>query len=140
GILTPQMPTPRASSQPTAHRNIMSNAKEIRKPTHQPRGARRLRTMALILSVTDAKVCPRPASTGTRLATGSGAGASADISGHLRVGVLDLREVSRARPRVQFGEQRVFVWFRFPQPHLALPVIQITEEDRLRRARLLTGR
>src|SRR5205807_295165 len=56
GMLMPQIPTPLVNSQPMA---IVINAvkpKESAKPKYQPKEVGRVRTMELILSVTDPKV------------------------------------------------------------------------------------
>jgi hypothetical protein len=54
GTLMPQMPTPRMKSQVTATMKTISRAKEIAKPTNQATGVRRVSTIELILSVTEA--------------------------------------------------------------------------------------
>src|SRR5712691_12620651 len=60
GMLMPQMPTPLMTSQPIATVINPMRLKAIEKPTNQPREVGRVRTIALILSVTDPKVYPGP--------------------------------------------------------------------------------
>ncbi len=54
GMLMPQMPTPFMISQPMAMFITPKMLKEIRKPMYQPSEVRLVRTIALILSVTEA--------------------------------------------------------------------------------------
>ncbi len=53
GMLMPQMPTPLMMSQPTATVSMPMPLKAIKNPMYQPREVGRVRTIALILSVTD---------------------------------------------------------------------------------------
>ncbi len=53
GMLMPQMPVPLMISQPMATVIIPMPLKAIKNPTYQPRDVGRVRTIALILSVTD---------------------------------------------------------------------------------------
>src|SRR6202007_615767 len=58
GMLMPQIPTPLANSQATATVSTITNVKVIAQPATQPREVGRVRTMPLILSVTEAQVYP----------------------------------------------------------------------------------
>src|SRR5215470_12078091 len=60
GMLMPQMPVPFMNSQPMAMVITPVRVKAIAKPTNQPKEVGRVRTMELILSVTEPKVCPGP--------------------------------------------------------------------------------
>src|SRR2546426_2716141 len=60
GMLIPQMPTPLVKSQPMATVRRPVRLKEMAKPINQPREVGRVRTIALILSVTERKVWPGP--------------------------------------------------------------------------------
>ena len=54
GMLMPQIPTPLATSHATATVSTITNVKVRAKPATQPSEVGRVRTMALILSVTEA--------------------------------------------------------------------------------------
>ena len=56
GMLMPQMPVPLVNSQPMAKVSKPVRPKAIKKPMYQPKEVGRVRTMELILSVTDPKV------------------------------------------------------------------------------------
>src|SRR5271154_2405956 len=58
GILIPQIPTPTTSRYVTAYVSSISNANAIANPKYQPFGGFLDKTMELILSVTEAYVCP----------------------------------------------------------------------------------
>src|SRR5215467_3694260 len=60
GMLMPHMPTPLVNNQPMAIVIKPVKPKESAKPTYQPKEVGRLRTMELILSVTEPKVWPGP--------------------------------------------------------------------------------
>ena len=53
GMLMPQMPVPLTTSQPIATVIMPMRLKAIKNPTYQPREVGRVRTIALILSVTE---------------------------------------------------------------------------------------
>src|SRR6266446_8319181 len=65
GVLMPQIPTPLMISQARATVSIITMLNEMANPATQPRDVGRVRTIELILSVTEVKVCPGP-STGER--------------------------------------------------------------------------
>src|ERR671927_280542 len=113
--------------------------KEMARPTHQPKGVRLRRTSALILSVTEPKVCPGSMTAGVVWMRVSSYGSS-----YLSIKVLRLpllarrqrlvrvahgRQIPSARPRVQVAEQVVapllFVKFR----DLAVRVVEVAEDD-----------
>ena len=71
GTLIPQMPTPTTSSQVTAKFSSITSANAIANPTHHARGVRRVSTIELIRSVTEAMVWPG-ATTGGGLGWGCG--------------------------------------------------------------------
>src|SRR5215472_13763669 len=60
GMLMPQMPTPLVKSQPMAIVIRAVKPKAIAKPMYQPKEVGRVRTIELILSVTEPKVWPGP--------------------------------------------------------------------------------
>src|SRR3954471_6376948 len=100
--------------------NIMVIMKARPKPTTHPIEARRPRTMELILSVTEAKVCPGMMIGGLP-AIAAGVGRCCSLGPLCSMGILllsarrfelgiriaDGRHVGRARARVQLAEQRV---------------------------------
>src|SRR5438270_8009040 len=108
--------------------SIMVTRKAMPKPTTHPMDARRPSTMELILSVTEAKVCPGMMIGGLpAIAAGVGRCCSSgplwtamrsllDFTlGRLELGIriADGGHVSRARARVQLAEQRVVARFLF---------------------------
>ena len=58
GLLTPQMPMPGEKRLVTAQKNTISRLKDTANATNQNKGVRRVSTMELILSVTEANVSP----------------------------------------------------------------------------------
>jgi len=60
GIVIPQTPMPLKSRKAVATSSPCRSRKEIVKPTNQPHGVLRWRTMLLIFSVTEAKSWPGP--------------------------------------------------------------------------------
>ena len=60
GIVTPQTPMPLNSRKAIATSRPWRSAKPMAKPTNQPHGVFRWRTMLLIFSVTEAKSWPGP--------------------------------------------------------------------------------
>src|SRR5690242_8036301 len=91
--------------------------------------------MVLILSVTVAKVWPG-AITGTRpRSTGKISRRSSLMSGalDLRVGVAQRGQVSGARARVQFGQQRVIQLLGLQFRHAACGIVDVPEDNGLRR-------
>ena len=111
GMLMPQMPMPlttrydeRHQQQAGQQRRPMSNAR------YQPIGVRWVRTMELILSVTEANVCPGaitmacPTRRPARIAVGDEAGCSVPSqAAQFRIHIPHGRQVRRARPRVQLA-------------------------------------
>src|SRR3984885_11191146 len=95
----------------------MTRAKETRKPMIHHFGVRLDSTIALILSVTEAKSCPGPRigafanSAAASLSLGLSAMCHSTLDCRrlfdLRVRVAQLGEVRRSRPSVQFFEQFV---------------------------------
>src|SRR5919205_854839 len=91
--------------------------KEMARPTHQPKGVRLRRTSALILSVTEPKVCPGSMTAGVTCMRVSSYGSSYLSIETLRLPLLARRErlvrvahrgeVARARARVQVGQEVV---------------------------------
>src|SRR5205823_2260600 len=113
--------------------------KEIARPTHQPRGVRLRRTSALILSVTEPKVCPGSMTAGVTWMRVSSYGSSYLSIKILRLPLLARRErlvrvahggeVAGARPRVQVAEQVVAPLLGVELGDLASGVVQIAEDD-----------
>src|ERR1700690_3006176 len=58
GLFAPQMPMPVKNRFVIAQKNSISKLNDEASATNQNTGARRVRTMELILSVTEANVCP----------------------------------------------------------------------------------
>src|SRR3990172_234978 len=102
------------------------------KPTSHPVVTRRVRTMVLILSVTEAKVCP-----GSSTGVGGGLGAYFDsrrssatrLSFEPRARVPELGQVSGARAGIQLGQQPVITRLGLELRHAALRVIDVAEDD-----------
>src|SRR3984885_4637824 len=138
GMLMPQIPTPLMISQLAAPISNCNTLNAIRKPKIHPMVIFRLRTMPPILSDTDARLCPSSITGPTSIVDGSSTGCA--ISAfllrflHFRIGVANLGEISRARPRVQFRQQRVVQAVPLPFGNAALRVVQISEHNGLRRA------
>src|SRR5687768_15063507 len=106
----------------------------VRKAIHQPRGALFSVTRQTV-SLIERKVVPSPVSGVspssligrlTELIASSG-------SFHFRVGVSDLAEVTRARARPELGEQTVRAILRAPLRDLRRGIVEIAEDDRVRR-------
>src|SRR5262245_8796867 len=138
GTVGPQTPMPRKSSIPIEATSRFSSRKPIPKPTHQPSGVRRLRTIWLILSVTVPKSWPGATSRSASLCSRSPWGRLA-TSGELRVGVLHVAEVAGARPRAELGQEAVVARLLLGLADAAAGVVDVAEHDRLGRARLLAG-
>src|SRR5581483_3882265 len=146
GTFTPQMPTPFTSRYTSAAKRPLATANAARKPSHQPSGVRRVSTIELILSVTDPKVWPGAITGGTPVPTTAWFGSSiraresATVVPQLRVDVAHRGQILRARARVEIGEHRVRARLGLQARHAAGRIVQIAEDDRLGRARLLAGR
>src|SRR5947199_3393245 len=137
GTLTPQIPTPFSTRWVSATNSSIIRANETAKPANQPHGVRRWRTMLLIFSVTEAKSWPGPISSPV---TGGGVASLArSATGHLGVGVAHRGQVGRARTRVQLREEDVVAGLGLEPGHPALGVVDVSEDDRLARARLLAS-
>src|SRR5215210_5846893 len=101
--------------------------------------------MALILSVTEPKVCPG-ARTGTCARSRGGSGRVVAIGrGLLELLELGVRvaqpgQVARARPGVELGQQGVVPRVVLGLPHVAGRVVEVAEDDRPGRAGPLAGR
>src|SRR6516165_856286 len=119
--------------------NTKNPIRAINRPVHQPLPGLCVRTMALILSVTDVNVCPG-ARTG-RAASWVVMGSAGSILRLLDrgVGVAQARQISGARPGVQVPQQSVLSRLCLELGHLGVGIVDVTEHDRLRRARLLAG-
>src|SRR4029077_6187099 len=74
GMLMPQIPTPLMISQARATVRIITKLNEIANPATQPRDVGRVRTIELILSVTEVKVCPGPSTGESRRISGESIG------------------------------------------------------------------
>src|SRR5262249_24315498 len=118
----------------------MTRANESAKPSHQPRGARRVSTMALIASVTETNVCPGAITGGPPL-WGRADGVGSDVmSGQLGVRVSERRQIRGSRPRVQLGQQAVTERLGFPARDLAVRVVHVAKNNRLGRTGGLASR
>src|SRR6266852_5433139 len=74
GMLLPQIPTPLMMSQASATVRIITKLNEIANPATQQRDVGRVRTIELILSVTEVKVCPGPRTGDRRRISGESIG------------------------------------------------------------------
>src|ERR1700689_3668560 len=127
----------------------MTSAKETRKPMIHHFGVRRDSTIALILSVTEAKSCPGPRigafanSSAASLSLGLSAMSHSALDPwclfDLRTRVAQLRQICRSGPRVQVFQKFVIAVVRFKFGHAAIRIVDVSKDDCLRRARLLAG-
>src|SRR5436305_10579804 len=145
-----QRPTPWASSQVTAVRNIISPEKAAAKPTSHHCGVCLVRMTSLILSVTVPAVWPGAtigAWSGFTVAGSPGLFSSVAMLsslGRVRLAqrgarIAQLREIGGARARVDVLEQPVVERIGLQLRHLRLRVVDVAEDDRPRRAALLAG-
>src|SRR3984957_4035805 len=155
GCVMPQMPVPRRNSHVTAISSRVAPPPARKRPPYHPSGVWGVRTMREIFSVTDLKVCPGPM---TRISPviGSSIGSLTGVSlvaipfnllvtsalrfGQFRVQVQYFSHIGRARTRVVAGQHAVSPRLLLKLAHLARPVINIAEDDRIRRAGLLARR
>src|SRR5436305_14515413 len=93
----------------------------------------RVSTIERIFSVIERNVCPSGVYSGAPLGGGD-ASLAISLRLQLGVGVAQRRQVGGARARVEVGEQTVAQGRLLPRPHRALPVVDVAEDDRLRRA------
>ena len=113
GMVTPQMPVPRTNKYPMANNIIIVSKKAMPKPRNQPLEVGRVRTIALILSVTVPKVYPGsmtgapPISTGCLCSSISLRLTTFRLTLQLWIGVANLCQISCSGPRVQIGQQTV---------------------------------
>src|ERR1700730_625664 len=129
------------------YRSSITSANAPAKPRIHHLGGRRIMTMALILSVTEAKLYPGPRiGVGPLCSASLSAGLSAIFHSTLDCRFLDLRiRIAQPRlircagPRVQLFEQTVIQIFLFHFGNGALWIINVAENDRFRGAGLLAG-
>src|SRR5687768_7788471 len=113
-------------------------------PYHQS-GVRWVRTIEVILSVIEPNVCPgamtarSPAPAVRACASSAVRWGIATLFTEVWVEVADRGQIGRPRPGVELREQRVVALFGLQLGDPALLVVQIAEDDRVGRARLLTG-
>src|SRR5262245_5020763 len=119
----------------------MTSANAIVNPTYQPRGVGRVSTIELILSVTEANVCPG-ARTGNASVPGRSVVSDAIVRLRLDLGVRVAQpgHVGRARAGVQFGEHAEVPRVGLEPGHPAVGVVDVAEDDRAGRAGGLAGR
>src|SRR5262245_22136084 len=119
---------------------------EMAKPRYHHFGVLRS-TTELILSVTVPGVWPG-ATTGGLYGFGSGASIMLRpflvlrvrmLGGQRGVRIRDLRQVGRARTRVQHLQQAVVERVGLPLRHFPVRIVDVAEHDGLRRAGLLAG-
>src|SRR5947209_9560665 len=120
-------------------------------PSHHFHDVGRVRTIALILSVTVANVCPGPMMPGWAGPVSCSAMNSASLAMPVRlplivrVRVADGRQVGQPRAGVQVAEQAVMPRVAFEPGHLATvaviapQIVHVAEDDRPRRTRGLAG-
>src|SRR3954462_3075455 len=137
GMLTPQMPVPLISSQVTARPRPPISIIPIETTMNQARGVRPVRTTPPILSVIELNVCPGSISGAGAYAAGFGlimAGLGSGSWRDLRVGVANLGQVGRSRPRVQIFEQPVIALELLHLRDARFRIVEIAEDDRVGRA------
>src|SRR5512139_567984 len=108
GMLMPHVPTPKTRVQAMPSWRACRRPKATRKPANQDRGVDPVRTMTLILSVTEAYVCP-----GVTIGSlcmpfpASGGVAMRSVLLQRRIGIPEPGQICRPRLGVQLGEQPV---------------------------------
>src|SRR5688572_22966221 len=112
GTLTPQTPIPTNTRFVIASSISWKSANETAKPKNHASDVFRFRTIELILSVTEANVSPGSITgdvecIGPSMYGLCGCSASATTNLRIPVRVLQLRQVTRARFRVELAEQIV---------------------------------
>ena len=145
GMLLPQMPMPVAIRYVTHSISTLTKNSEMPNPIHQPRVVPRVSTIALILSVTDANVCPGASTGEPRRAEVVGhcvRFVSAESSGHRLVHVrarpragiriAESRQVRRSRLRAEFADDAVVARVGLQLGDAAVGVVDVAEDDRLR--------
>src|SRR6185437_3621930 len=150
GMVTPQMPTPLRNSQVSATMRKVAMPPATARPPNQPMGVFEVSTMPAIFCVTLLKLCPgamtayspvRGSIIGSTTGStpGSCMGDLVAILCQLRVGVDDAGRIGRARAVVQVRQHLVVALGRLALRYLDVGVVQIAEDDRVRRAGLLAG-
>src|SRR5262249_5370003 len=144
GMLMPQIPVPLTKRYVTAMSSTLTMTNDRKNPSHHPSGARLVRTIELILSVTEPNVWPGAITGGTPVPTMASFGSSmgARLSAILQLGihVSDRPQIRRPRARIELAEERVVADLGLQLRDAAVRVVQIAEDDRFRRTRLLTRR
>src|SRR5258708_352786 len=138
GIVTPQTPIPlkRRKAVATSRSCITENA--MAKPTNQPRGVFRWRTIWLIVSGAVPK--PGPGGMGRSCSVCLVSWGAGLATPDLRVVVLHRGEVRRPGARVQLRQQSVVPWRGLELRHAALGVVHVSEDDGLGGTGLLARR
>src|ERR1035437_990548 len=156
GCVMAQMPTPLRKSQVRATSNIVASAPPTPNRANQPSGVSGVSTMREIFSVTDLKVCPGAMtryspvagsiawSFSFRSLVGMLASTLHRCMFHRRILKFGVRIQNRGHilgPRtcIQIGEHLVAALVGLQLCHLALPVVDVAETNRLGRAGLLAG-
>src|SRR5215469_6817123 len=112
------------------------------KPMNHPLVAGRVRTMALIFSVTVPKVWPGPITGVRSISVGDLYCSDIRVFGdqllasQLRIRIFYFCQVGGARPGVQFPEQAVISGLRLPPGNGAVGIVNVAENDRVGRAGL----
>src|SRR5689334_22264498 len=143
GTFTPHSPIPTNTRFVIASSISWNSANEIAKPKNHASDVFRFKTIELILSVTDANVSPG-SMTGVVECIGPSmygfcGSLSATVFSNFRIRVLHVRQVSRARMRVQLFQQRVIAFARFQLVYAAIWSVDIAEDDHVSRANCLAG-
>src|SRR5689334_2869835 len=144
GTFTPHSPIPTNTRFVIASSISWKSAKEIAKPKNQASDVFRFKTIELILSVTDANVSPG-SMTGLVECIGPSmygfcGSLSATVFSNFRVWVLYVRQISRARMRVQIIEERVIAFAPFQLVDAAVRIVDVAENDHVSRANRLARR
>src|SRR5579862_3292451 len=119
-----------------AKSSIIKSRNATPKPTNQPFEVGRVSTMELILSVTEPNVYPGSI-TGARSSWIGSAMFLTALRFQFRIRVPNVGQVRGAGPRVQIAQQAVVPRLRFQFRNPAVGIINVAENNRIRRTRLL---
>src|SRR6185369_14133937 len=142
GTLTPHKPIPTNTRFVIVSNISWKSANEIAKPKNHASDVLRFKTIELILSVTEANVSPGSITGAVECIGPSMYGlfsvSSATVLTDLWVRVLQLRQVSRPRSRVQIAEQRIVASVVLQPVDTAVRIVHVAKHDRVGRTNSLT--
>src|SRR5262249_3315370 len=144
GMLLPQIPIPVSTRYPIVYISSIVSRNDTPAPRNQPIGVRRASAIELILSVTDANVCPAPTTDGGVIVlslTESCTRSCIELSPYMlnlqfRIWISHSGQIGRAWLRVQFTNQTVIAFLSLELRDAAIWIIDVTEDNRFGRARL----